>query len=136
MTISFFKKCSLSVNYPKRIWSPLQLICHLIYCEVIILHVCTSRAIGWLHDSYFQNWKWREMQWNSDVLSLLAWTQNPISYIPSQCDLAHSPVLHIVVSIYKIVSAIAWIVLLRCSISRSIDWIICRLFIILHYIIL
>lgn len=73
------------------------------------------------------------MQWNSDVKSLLAWTQNPISCILSQCDLAHSPVLHCVISIYQIMSAVAWIVLHHCSISRSLDWIICRLVISLHY---
>lgn len=64
--------------------------------------------------------------------SLLSWTQNPISCILSQYDLACSSVLHCVINIYQITSVVAWIVLHDGSISRSLDWIIWRLFISLH----
>lgn len=71
------------------------------------------------------------------VVCLLAWTQNPINCVLSQSDSAHSPVLHCVISIYQITSAVAWIVLfnmiVHCSIWRSLGCIICKLFISLHY---
>lgn len=73
------------------------------------------------------------MQWNSVVQHLLAWTQNPISYILSQCVLAHSPVLHSVLSIQQIALAVAWVLLHCCSISMSLNWIICRFFRSLNY---
>lgn len=72
------------------------------------------------------------MGWNAMKLSyasLLTWTQNPISCVLSRYDLACSPVLHCVINIYQITSVVAWIVLHHCSILRSLDWVICRLFI-------
>lgn len=51
-----------------------------------------------------------------------------MSYIISQWDLAHSPVLCCIIDIY-LMSAIAWNVLHYCSITTSFDWITCRFFV-------